>query len=121
MLIIKPIQTKREQEEICVECGALYNPDALAYSAREDEALLGVSQFRILGQYAQIYDLCNVRGVEDFEALIIMGRAVLNFVDLCGVKEAYISASNLSLNKALGFKEVDGRWHLSLEGYFDSH
>lgn len=120
MLIIKPIQTKREQEDICAGCGVQYNPDALAYAAREDDALLGVSQFRILGKYAEVYDLHNAEGVDDLEALIIMGRAVLNFVDLCGVKEAYINTTNRSLHKTLGFREREGRWHLSLEGYFNS-
>jgi len=90
MLEIKPIQTKEEQKEICELCGVEFDPDCLAYSAKENNKLLGVAQFRILGEYAVIYDLSNVAGIDDPDALIITEKAVLNFMDSCGVKEAVL-------------------------------
>lgn len=33
MLIIKPIQEKKEQEEYCALCGCEYDVDCLAYGA----------------------------------------------------------------------------------------
>jgi hypothetical protein len=95
MLIIKPIQTKEEQEEICRSCGIGFDPDCLAYSARENGGkLLGVSQFRILGEYAVIYDLANAAGVDDFEALVIMGKAALEFIRRCGITDVTMKISD---------------------------
>ena len=121
MLEIKPIQIKEEQEEICGLCGVDFNIDCLAYAARENNILIGISQFRILGDYAVIYDLANACGVDDVDALIIMGRATLNFIDLCEVKEAIIKAENRDLPNLLGFKQDNhGVWRVNLDGYFDS-
>jgi len=124
MLEIKPIQTKEEQEKICKLCEVDYDSDCLAYSAKEGEKLLGVSQFRIFGEYAVIYDLKNAVGVDDLEALIITGKATLNFIDLCGVKDVIIKSENQNsknLPKILGFKkDADGVNKINLEGYFES-
>ena len=121
MLIIKPIQTKEEQKEICEMCGVEFNVCAMAYAARENDDVIGISQFRILGKYAVIYDLANAVGVDDLEALIIMGRATLNFIDLCGVQDVIIKSENRNLPKILGFKkDGEGEYKINLEGYFDS-
>lgn len=45
MLIIKPIQEKKEQEEYCALCGCEYDVDCLAYAAFVDEKFVGVCQF----------------------------------------------------------------------------
>lgn len=120
MLIIKPIQTKEEQKNLCILCGAEYDADCMAYSAREDDALLGISQFRILGDNGVIYDLKNKIGVIDTEALIIMGRATLNFIDLLGIKNVIIKEDTNNLPQILGFKKTHGIFKINLEGYFDS-
>jgi len=121
MLEIKPVQTKEEQKEICDLCGVEFDPDFLAYGAKENGVLLGVSQFRILGKYAVIYDLANASGVDDLDALIITGKATLNFIDLCGVKDVIIKTESRNIHKILGFKkDADGVYKLNLKGYFDS-
>jgi hypothetical protein len=121
MLEIKPIQTKEEQEKICGLCGVDFDTDCLAYAARENNKLLGVSQFRILDGYAVIYNLANACGIDDLDALIIMGKGTLNFIDLCGVKDVIIKEKSRDLPKLLGFKKDDsGVWRVNLEGYFDS-
>ena len=121
MLIIKPIQTKEEQKKICGMCGVEFDECAMAYAAREDEDIIGITQFRILGKHGIIYDLANTDGVDDLEALIIMGRATLNFIDLCGTRDVIIKTENKNLPKILGFeKDADGVYKINLEGYFDS-
>ena len=121
MLEIKSIQSKEEQEKICGLCGVDYDADCLAYAAREDNKLLGVSQFRILGEYAVIYDLASACGTDDLTALIIMGKAALNFIDLCGIKQAIIKAEHKKLPELLGFRQDNhGTWRVNLEGYFDA-
>ena len=130
MLEVKPIQTKEEQKEICGLCGVEFDPDYLAYGAKENQKLLGVSQFRILGNHAVIYDLSNAIGIDDIESLIIMGKAALNVIDLCGVKDVVMTCRNEeyqsleiydnNLPTLLGFKRTDGEYKLNLEGYFTS-
>ena len=144
MLEIKPIQTKEEQREICGLCGVEFIFDCLAYSAKENNVLLGVLQFRILGEYAVIYDLAYANaavtnGKEDADALIIMGKAALNFIDSCGVKDVIIKTENMrnknphipdnvknifdiiKILEFLKFKEDSGGvYKLNLDGYFDS-
>jgi len=121
MLEIKPIQTKEEQKEICELCGIEFDVDCLAYSAKENGKLLGVSQFRIFGKYAVIYDLNNTLDIDDLEALIIMGKGTLHFIDFCGVEEVIIKTNNRNLPEILGFKKnVDGIYKVNLERYFES-
>ncbi len=121
MLEIKPIQDKAAQKALCELCGALYRPEALAYSAYDNGAPVGISQFRIIEDAGHLYDLCNVIGVDDLEALIIMGRATLNFIDLCEIHEAYFEGTDTRGARAIGFKEEkDGRLWVSMQGMFES-
>jgi len=119
MFEIYSVQTKKEQEEICGLCGVGFKIDCLAYAARENDKLLGVVQFRILGEYAVIYDLAGTGKPAAPEVLTVLGKSALNFVDLCGVKNAVIEPEHDNLPQLLGFvQDKDGVWRVNLEGYF---
>lgn len=120
MLEIKPIFEKSAQKALCELCGAAYRADALAYSAYDNGAPIGIAQFRIIEDAGHVYDLCNTVGTDDLEALIIMGRAMLNFIDLCDIHKAYFEGKDTRGAKAVGFREKDGVWAVSMEGMFDS-
>lgn len=121
MLEIKPIQTKAEQKDFCDECGIPYRVEAMAYSAKDNGEFIGMSQFRIVGNCGEIYDLSNKTGISDIEALIITGKATLNFIDMCGVKFAKIYTEENNLPTLLEFKKnASNEWTLDLEGYFNS-
>ena len=113
MLEIKPIQDKNEQKTLCELCGVAYRPQAFAYSAYD-------CQFRIIGDTGYLYHLCNTTGTDDLEALIIMGRAALNFIDLCGVHQAYFEGDKPRAAIAVGFREKGGKLFADLTGMFDS-
>ena len=123
MLIIKPIQDKNYQEEVCRLCGFDYNPLAFAYDEKENDTLIAGCQFDILGTKAVILNFGMVQGVdEDIEALIILGRSVMNFLELAGAKTCTFNKSNEAAerySKMLGFKEKDGEFVIELEGLFD--
>ena len=123
MLIIKPITDKNEQKEICIRCGIEYKGDLFAYKAYEDEELLGCAQFDILSAHAVIDSMRQATGTkEDFEGMFILGRAVLNFIDLCGVKTAVYSPEEgfeTRIARCIGFKEENGVLTAHLEGMFD--
>ena len=124
MLVIKPIQDKNFQKEVCDACGFEYKELHFAYSEKENDKLIAGCQFDIGNKIAVISDFGMVDGIpEDLEALIILGRAVLNFTELSGCEEAVFKVAEKIKEryaKALGFKESDGVWRINLIGLFDS-
>lgn len=129
MLKVLPIQTKAEQETLCQKCNIEFKPDLLAYAATVDGDLVGICQFKLTSEGGVLYDLAKVTGhVEpvagsDFEAMFVMGRGTLNFIDLCGVHSAtFVGEADESLLRAIGFRQDDGGvWSIDLEGFFTDH
>jgi hypothetical protein len=127
MLKVLPIQTKIEQERICRLCGVEYKPDLLAYSATVDDELRGVSQFKLTAEGGLVYDVAPALDTYDFEALFVLGRGTLNFIDLCGVHYAIYcgkieNEKHENLLKAIGFKKTEkGTLELDLNGFFTDH
>ena len=130
MLKILPIQSKLRQEEICLKCKIEYNPDLLAYAATVDEELVGICQFKLTDKGGVLYDLAKVpdrvenKECSDFEAMFVMGRGTLNFIDLCGVHYATFEGKDPEdgLLRAIGFsKNEDGIYEINLEGFFTDH
>ena len=127
MLKVLPIQTKAEQEAICKKCNVNFNPDLLAYSATVDGELRGVSQFKLTEKGGLVYDIAPAIDTYDFEALFVLGRGTLNFIDLCGVHYAiYLGTVETEekerLIKAIGFKKTDsGSFEIDLNGFFTDH
>ena len=127
MLKVLPIQSKITQEEICLRCGVKYDPDLLAYSATVDDELAGVCQFKLTDKGGMVYDLAPVKDSFDFEAMFVLGRGTLNFIDLCGVHYAIYRGEVKDeqierLVKAVGFKLTErGTYEVNLEGFFTDH
>ena len=124
MLKVLPIQSKLQQEELCLRCGVTYNPDLLAYAAYDDATLLGICQFKLTNEGGVLYDLSPAEGTNSFEGLFIMGRGTLNFIDLCGVRNAFFrgEVKDERLLLAIGFqKTTDGEYKVNLEGFFTAH
>lgn len=124
MLEIKPIQSKEIQKSLSALSSSEYREDAFAYSAYDGETFLGISQFIIDDGYAKILNISCADGTADLEAMFIMGRAVLNFLDLCHVKTVRIdkAAAETRLIRAIGFSELENGEYadLSLCGMFEA-
>ena len=124
MLKVLPIQSKATQEELCKICNIEYLPDALAYEATVDGNFAGICQFKVTGDGGIIYDIIPSPHLDDFEAMFVMGRGTLNFIDLCGVHKARYAGEvkDATLLKAIGFKENSkGVYEIDLEGFFTDH
>ncbi|MBQ8330881.1 MAG: hypothetical protein IJX94_00080 [Clostridia bacterium] len=130
MLKVLPIQSKLRQEEICLKCKIKYNPDLLAYAATVDEELVGICQFKLTDKGGVLYDLAKVpdrtenKECSDFEAMFVMGRGTLNFIDLCGVHFATYEGESPDdgLLRAIGFSKNEvGVYEINLEGFFTDH
>ena len=116
MLTVKPIQTKEEQEFFCSKCNVPYDEDMMAYAAYVEEEFVGICQFTIKGERGFIKNIAPAKGVDDFEAMFIMGRGTMNFIDLCGVHTAECAkdAGENRLLTAMGFNDV-GNEHLYVD------
>lgn len=125
MLIVSPVQTITEKEELCKLCDIDLVDGAFMYVANVDEKPVGVSQFEIKGEYCHIHHLANTKGNNDFEAMFIMARQTLNFCDLCGSHDAYLlNAEKVDerLRVAVGFRLTsDQKWYMDLRGFFEEH
>ncbi len=106
MLEIKPIQSKEEQAAACARCEIPYDADCMAYSAVLDGNFIGVTQFNIEKGYGHVQNIVTLKDIDDFEVLFLMGRAVLNFIDLCGIHVATCAedAASARVITAVGFK-----------------
>ena len=127
MLEVLPIQTKTEQETVCARAGIHYKVDCMAYRALIDGELTAVCQFSMDAEGGHIHDLAMVkdRSFTDrdrIESLFVMGRATLNFIDLCGVHVAYFEDNAFEsegMIKSIGFSRLeDGRWFVDLTDFF---
>ena len=123
---ITPVQDKSRQNEICKLCGVEYRQGFLAYQMVDTVTgeLMGMSQFEIGRGSGYISDLRAAPGVDDFEAMFILGRQTMNFIDLCGLHECRAAkyAADEQLLRAIGFKEIsDGLPYCNMTGMFDGH
>ncbi len=120
MLKIIPMTDAAEQEKICLQCGIAYDKTKFAYGAYEDGQTVGAATFYVKDEAGYISDL-RIKGGENLPLAMILGRAVLNFLDLHGVSEAFFEKRGELYDKVarvIGFKERDGALYACLTGMF---
>ncbi len=121
MITVLPIQTKKEQKELAGRCGVPFREELLAYRAENDGTFAGICQFRMDAAGGHIADLACPVGGADEDALFVMGRAALNFIDLCGVHTAFFEGepTNPALLRRIGFRQDEhGVFAIDLAGFF---
>ena len=124
MLKVFPIQDKAEQKRLCERCGVTFDPELLAYQATVEDVFAGVCQFKLSPGGGIVYDLAPDKDKPvDTEAMFVMGRAALNFIDLCGVHHAFfdgdVSVPGETLIRAIGVQiNGEGRFEMDLTDFF---
>lgn len=126
MFRIAPIQTEAEKTEVTSALGIPSRAGAFVYAMRDcgDGHLLGGAQFDIAEGHGTIYDLASAKDVDDFEAMFILGRATMDFIDRTGAHLCYAAADagDERLLRAIGFRTAeDGRYVRDMTGMFDGH
>lgn len=111
MFKITPINEKSLQEKYASDCGCECIDSFFAYAMTDNESgeLMGFSQFEINENGGYISDLRTKIGYTDDEAMFILGRATMNFIDLCGKHTCYAktTAGDEKLLHAIGFRKAD--------------
>ena len=123
MFKVLPIQSKEEQEALCKKCGVEYDADMLAYAASVSDNFAGICQFKLTDKGGIISTFAPSKEFYSREALFVLGRGTLNFIDLAGVHYAVLEADfdDDELLRAIGFKKNDnGVYDINLEGFFTS-
>ena len=124
MFKISPIQDIKVQKKYAEACGIPYREGLFAYAMVDVDSLelMGMSQFEIGDGVGYIADLVPRVGYDDFEAMFILGRQTMNFIDLCGAHSVKASAETTddTLLRAIGFKKQDGgEYFCDMDGMFD--
>ena len=121
MFKITPIQDKDLQKKLCELFQAEYRPDAFAYQMFDIESgeIMGMSQFEI-GDTGYIYDIKEAPGRDDFEAMFILARQTMNFIESCGahICHADDKAADYAFLKSVGFND---QLVCDMTGMFDGH
>lgn len=119
MLTARAITDINEQQECCVCCGMTHDADLLYYAIFENDSdCLGACAFRFFPKYALIADIKPKINTYDKEAMFILGKAVLNFIDRVNFKSVHYTAQDRELATLLEFYEKNGVLQVNLEGYF---
>ena len=119
MLKVIPMVKPQEHERVCLKCGLEYDKNQFAYATYEDDAVIGAAQFYIKDGVGYISDLKIIN--ESYPLAMLLGRSVLNFLDLHGVEEAYFEKHGEFYDRAakiIGFKNKDGMHYAYLVGMF---
>ena len=124
MFKISPIQDPNVQSALADKCSTVYRDGAFAYSMIDNDSgeIMGFSQFEIKEGCGYIYDLKPRIGYSDNEAMFILGRATMNFIDMCGAHTLTASpeAADETLLRAIGLRATEnGNYHCDMTGFFD--
>ena len=124
MFKIFPLCDETLQEKYLSICNVKRRPNAFIYAMCdiESEEVMAISQFEIFKDHGYIYDIKARESLDDFEAMFILGRQTMNFIDLCGAHSVQASAETTddTLLRAIGFKKQDsGEYFCDMDGMFD--
>lgn len=123
MFKISPIQSEKDAEKFAIACSSFIRSGCFIYAMTDCDSgeIMGFSQFEILDGYGYIYDIKEAVGKNDFEAMFILGRQTMNFIDQCGLTNcrADLFSAEESLLKAIGFKKTENFFECSTIGMFD--
>ncbi len=125
MFKIKPLDNVADREAFCKECGIEYSDGYFYYGMYniEDGSVMGVCQFDIGSDGGYIKRLSNKPGYDDYEAMFILGRQTMNFIDKCSSPfvRADILAGDERLMRAIGFKRSGNEYICDMTGFFDGN
>ncbi len=123
MFKISPVQDQITAEAYLTQCGAKPRSGSFVYAMTDVDSgdIMGIAQFEITDSFGFISDLRPATGTDDFEAMFILGRQTMNFIDACGMHtcRADNNSGDRSLIKAIGFKEYENGYYCDMTGMFD--
>lgn len=129
MFVIRPVDNKGIQEELCGVCQCGYIAEDFAYFAAdlsEDGSkllgILGICQFALKDTCGIVHNLQPFPGTFDEEVMIIMVRTAMEFVHRCGCGTMILAegACDPAFGEKIGFRLKDGQYQIDLVEFYKS-
>lgn len=133
MFVVKPLPDKELQREICAGLGTEYFEESYSYFAAElaDDrstvvGIIGICQFYMTdadgARRGEIVSLVPADSKEDDEAMIVMCRAVMNFMWRAGCKSVILNetAGPAELLKRCGLIKTEKGYFADLDEFYAS-
>lgn len=129
MFTVKPVREKTLQESLAKVFQCEYYNDCYAFLAGNTDdgevltSLLGFTQFVMHGDAdAVIRNVTPSPGFYDEEVIVIMVRALMNFVYRAGIPFIYMDdeACPEEMIKKFGFRRTNDRWTIDLKKFYFS-
>ena len=129
MFVIRPVDNKAIQKELCGVCQCGYRAEDFAYFAAdlsEDGSkllgILGICQFALQNDCGVVHNLQSFPGTFDEEVMIIMVRTAMEFVHRigCGTMILADGACDPAFGEKIGFRSVDGQYQIDLVEFYKS-
>ena len=125
MFTIKPVQNEEAARDAVTACGGDFAPGAFVYEMRDSGsgALMGVTQFDIDETGIILTVLPEHRYRDDREAMFILLRSTMNFIDMSGahIRRAPYSAGDGALLRSAGFSDAGDSYICDMSGMFSGH
>ena len=129
MFQVQPVRSREFQEQIATALGCEFHKDTYAFFAGEMAedcvtvtSLIGMCQFTYNPTLPVIKSIAYAPECEKDEAVIILVRAVMNFMYRAGIPEVAIEedAAPAEFIKSLGFRQRDGMLKIDLKKFYRS-
>ncbi len=116
MIEIKKVEDPALAKRICEENNIVYNPCYRIIATVEGETIHNSAVFSYENEEGTIHVIDGFGG--DLDLLDGLCRAILNIMDINGVKEVYLPSKYEKLAKYVGFSQCEDRYKVQLEGFF---
>ncbi len=117
MIEIKKVEDLTLAKQICVENGIKWENTHRVIATVEQGKILNFAVFFYDNEKGTIHAIGGFE--EDIMMLDGLCRAILNIMDINGVKQVYLSERHKDLAEFVGFSEKNGVYVLQLEGFFN--
>ena len=120
MLEMRPVFTSYEREEYLKPFGLVPEDGKTVICARYPDRFVGAAYVSISGEVGTVHLYSLVPDYNDETDYFLLGKAMLNYLDLHGVKTVvYPEVPDEAMARRLGFaKRENGSMTVSLVGYF---
>lgn len=117
MIEIRKVEDPSIARKICEEKGVEYRENYHVIATIEGENILHSAVFSYEKEVGNIYSISGFDG----DTLLLDGlcRAILNIMDIQGVKVVYLSEKYSKLASYVGFSKDGDEYKLNLEGFFN--
>ena len=126
------VKIEKDYADALNEMGIEAKDGMYVMAMRDKELLMGVGIMSLFDDFASLDSICMKEEFKGFDLEFGMGKSMLNFIDLRGIRYVATNIKNERLTTALRFKplaesenfdKIQGDWLycLNLEGYFASN